>query len=211
MDHLEAIVEIKKDNSRIINYNFFHWGPLLYKTSLTSEEVDNIKKVCSEKLNDAPENRSGLIKIERKINIQKLFPIIYPYLDSYAGAYINYLGKTIGKKIKLKHAWVNHMVKYDSSPLHIHEVDFSFVIYTEIPKKLKKEFDDTKGSGGHKPGAINFINELSHDKHILKEHSFSPNVGDFFIFPASLHHYVNSFKCEGERISISGNLEITNE
>jgi hypothetical protein len=37
--------------------------------------------------------------------------------------------------------------------------------------------------------------------------SFTPNVGDFFIFPAWLKHYVIPFQCEGERISISANLK----
>ena len=47
------------------------------------------------------------------------------------------------------------------------------------------------------------------NKFYISANNFVPEVGDMFIFPASLHHYVNSFKSNGERISISGNLEIT--
>ena len=28
--------------TQIINYNFFHWGPFLYKTSLTQEEIAKV-------------------------------------------------------------------------------------------------------------------------------------------------------------------------
>ena len=49
---------------------------------------------------------------------------------------------------------------------------------------------------------------LESSKYHINQHSFMPEVGDFFIFPASLHHYVNHFQSEGERISISGNLTV---
>ena len=79
-------------------------------------------------------------------------------------------------------------------------------MFTKIPKDLKKEIDETVGN--EKPGVINFVYNLSSNSNQLNRHGFTPEVGDFFIFPSSLSHYVNSFQCEGERISISGNFEI---
>lgn len=35
---------------KTINFEFFHWGPFLYKTILTKEEVDQVKKLCSKKM-----------------------------------------------------------------------------------------------------------------------------------------------------------------
>ena len=29
-----------------IEYNYFHWGPFLYKTKLNNKEINNIKKLC---------------------------------------------------------------------------------------------------------------------------------------------------------------------
>ena len=46
--------EKKKD--RLINYNFFHWGPLLFQTNLTEEELNEIKKLCSKKGKDYRQN-----------------------------------------------------------------------------------------------------------------------------------------------------------
>ena len=38
-----------------------------------------------------------------------------------------------------------------------------------------------------------------------------PEVGDIIIFPAWLTHYVHAFKSDVERISVSGNINFTNE
>jgi len=39
--------------------------------------------------------------------------------------------------------------------------------------------------------------------------TFTPEVGDFFIFPSGLAHFVNSFKSKGERISVAVNFNIS--
>jgi hypothetical protein len=98
------------------------------------------------------------------------------------------------------------MTKFESNPSHTHHDDLSFVIYTDIPKNLKKEVEDTVGNV--RPGTINFEYTLGTEKYNINKHTFMPEVGDFFIFPASLHHSVNHFKSDGERISISGNVKI---
>ena len=147
---------------KIINYNFFHWGPFLYKTVLTKEEINLIKKLCSKNSKDYRGNLAGLLRHEHEIDNKKIFSILSPYFNSYAKAFMEYSGKPLANKIELEKCWVNFMTKF----------------------------------------------ELADSKILINQHTFFPEVGDFFIFPASLHHYVNSFKCEGERISISGNLVI---
>jgi len=77
----------------------------------------------------------------------------------------------------------------------------------EYFNELKKESEDTISSGA-KPGEILFLNKLEEDNLSINRISFFPEVGDFFIFPSTLNHLVNSFQCEGERISISGNLKV---
>ena len=43
----------------------------------------------------------------------------------------------------------------------------------------------------------------------LNTHAHLPSVGDMFIFPAQLPHWVYPFKTtEGERVSISGNINL---
>jgi hypothetical protein len=199
--------------ARQINYQYYHWGPYLYKTFLEKEEIEKIKKLCSKKLKSYRSKLAGLIKHEYQIDSKKLVSILLPYVNSYMQGAANYGGDIPpGNEIKLTSAWVNYMTKFESNPLHFHEEDLSFVIFTHIPEELKqekKENDDISpfASG---PGAITFIDSLRENNFTISKNTFFPEVGDFFIFPASLHHLVNPFKSEGERISVSGNLKIIN-
>ena len=193
--------------NKTINYNYFHWGPFLYKTSLEKEEVEKIKNLCSKQSKDYRDNLAGLIKHEHVIDVEEIFPIINPYINSYMEAYSNYAAKSMGNKVELISSWVNYMTKFESNPLHTHDDDLSFVIYTEIPEELKQEVKDTVSNS--KPGSINFIYSLGYEKYNVNQQTFIPEVGDFFIFPASLQHTVYHFQSEGERISVSGNLKIT--
>jgi len=201
------VKKIMIDTDKTINYNFFHWGPFLYKTSLNKEEIKNIKKLCNKNLKKYTEKLAGLIKHEYELDEKKIFLIIKPYIISYSQAYLNYGFEPLGNKIELTEAWVNYMTKFESNPLHRHTGDLSFVIYTDVPKELKKESKNCNATT--KPGNIYFINKLSKEKYCINQHVFMPEVGDFFIFPSSLHHGVNHFKSKGERISVSGNLTIT--
>ena len=196
--------------NKLIQYQFFHWGPFLYKTKLLPEEIKKIKTFCKkDKKKDYRSQLAGLIKHEHEINVKELFPIILPYLNSYAQAYLDYAPKPMGTRIELIKAWVNYMTKFESNPLHTHHEDLSFVIYTEVPKNLKKEVENTVGNT--KPGVINFVYTLGTEKYNVNSHEFMPEIGDFFIFPASLNHSVNHFQSEGERVSVSGNLKIDYE
>ena len=203
---------MKEKKDRLINYNFFHWGPFLYKTSLIKEELKKINSLCSKKNNDYRKNLAGIIKHEHEIDYKKIFPILFPYFQSYFQAFHEHYGKInnkkYGNKIELTSAWVNYMVAGESNPLHIHDDDLSFVLFTKIPKDLLSEYN--KNVGNAHPGTLNFRYSLGSGKYELAQHSFFPVVGDLFIFPADLHHYVNTFKSKGERISVSGNLKGTN-
>ena len=194
--------------NKTINYNYFHWGPFLYKTSLEKEEVEKIKNLCSKQSKDYRDNLAGLIKHEHVIDVEEIFPIINPYINSYMEAYSNYAAKSMGNKVELISSWVNYMTKFESNPLHTHDDDLSFVLYIKIPEELRQEVKDSISNT--KPGALNFMYTLGTGKHQVNQHIFIPQVGDIFIFPASLHHSVNHFQSEGERISVSGNLTITN-
>jgi len=195
----------KKD--KIITYEYYHWGPFLYRTILELEELKAINKLCSKKESeDNRKNLAGLLRHEYKIKPADLFKIISPYVNSYASAYTETRQKILANKIELVDSWVNYMTKFEFNPIHTHTGDLSFVIYTQIPPDLKKEVNETISNRSH-PGSINFVYVLNNAKMLLNQHTFMPTVGDFFIFPAHLHHYVNPFKCDGERISISGNLK----
>lgn len=190
-----------------INYDFFYWGPFLFKTILTQEDIQKIHTLCSKDNEDFRTELAGLIDQEYKIDNKKIFTIIYPYLQSYVQAYTKHHKKSVLPGMELLSAWVNYMTKYESNPIHTHEHDLSFVIFINVPEKLKEEYAATKSTS--KPGTINFVHKLENEDMSINSHSFFPVVGDFFIFPAKLNHYVNTFSCDGERISVSGNVKFT--
>lgn len=190
-----------------IDYNFFYWGPFLYKTKVTEDELQKLKSLCvKNKKRDYRKWLVGFIKHEYSISKKKVFPIISPYIQSYLQAALQHYQIKFGNKITLKSVWVNYMTKFESNPLHHHDQEVSFILFTQVPKDLKKEVEQTVGN--EKPGVVNFVYNLSSNKSQLNRRGFTPEVGDFFLFPSSLSHYVNSFQCEGERISISGNFQI---
>ena len=199
-----------KRMGKTINYEFFHWGPFLYKTKIEDEELEKIKLLCKkDKTKDYRKTLAGLIKNEYGIEKEKLFPIIAPYIESYLKAAFEHYGFTHGKSISLEYSWVNYMTKFESNPIHTHFSDLSFVIFTEIPENLKKEIEQTVTNDEY-PGALNFLHTLPRGNYEMSKYQFKPEKNDFFIFPATLHHYVNHFQSEGERVSVSGNLKINN-
>mgnify|MGYP003113706479 FL=1 len=191
-----------------INYNYYNWGPFLYHASLQPKELISIKNLCEKnKEKDHGKNLAGLIEHEYRIDSKKLFEIILPYIKSYADGFHGYHNKKLSTNINIIGAWVNYMTKFESNPMHKHSGDLSFVIYTQVPDELTKEINNNK-SDTSCPGTINFMYKLLHCDLSISQHNILPKIGDLLIFPASLNHCVNHFQSDGERISVSGNLEI---
>ena len=104
-------------------------------------------------------------------------------------------------------AWANFMRAGEFNPPHIHSrCDFSSVLFINVPESLKEEHKKFNGTGGG-PGAIAFTYGESQPFSINHKHYF-PQEGELFIFPATLTHYVSSFGCKEERISISANFRL---
>jgi hypothetical protein len=80
----------------------------------------------------------------------------------------------------------------------------SFVIYLKVPEELKKENEEYDGlSAG--PGGITFLYGQA-ENYTIANHSFFPEVGDMYIFPAYLKHWVYPYKSDCVRVSVSGNV-----
>jgi len=188
---------------------FYYWGPLLFKITLRNEEIQALKKLCDEaqlKKIDASKNLVGVIKEELTINKKKYAAILKPYFDAYLVSYKNWYGEKI-KKIETNGVWVNFMKKGEFNPPHAHtNCDFSSVLYLNMPPGLKKEAQQFKGKGGG-PGAINFL--ISGPQAFYNHYyTFQPKVGDFYIFPWNLTHFVGPFQSSGTRTSIAANFKI---
>jgi len=113
--------------------------------------------------------------------------------------------------------WVVSQKDNEYNPIHEHgNCHISGVIYLKIPEYLPaRKFEKYQNESDKHDGGIVFINNTSHDN-VWGKPSFwiQPEVGDFFIFPASQQHQVYPFRTpdgKGERRSISFNASFSSK
>ena len=195
-------------------YKFSYWGPMLFKIKLPSQDLKKCAQLCNKKSSFVNDTLAGVIKHQHYISSQKLYDIIDPYLTSFRHCFQQWYGNPLDRKIILPSAWANFMGPGEFNPPHIHkDCDFSSVLFVKVPEKLKEEnkkFTETGTRGKYfshnsGPGSISFTyGEVQ--PYSLSSKDIFPQEGDFFIFPATLIHFVAPFMCKEERISISANL-----
>ena len=149
---------------------------------------------------------AGAIKHEHYVSSNAFVRIIDPYLQAFGEAYQNWYGKPITQTSILM-SWVNFMRAGEFNPPHTHPgCDLSSVLFIKIPEALKEEHKKFTGTGTG-PGSLSFTYG-EFQPHAISTRYFFPEEGDFFIFPATLTHFVAPFMSEGERISMSANFKL---
>lgn len=192
-----------------ISYNFYYWGPFLYKTKIDKIILKEIKKLCNKKI-DTRRTLAGHLKEEYKVDKIKFFNILHVYFNHYVMEAKKFYGNVnMNFNLEIISSWVNYMKQNEYNPVHIHNGDLSCVLYLQIPEKLKKEKNEHVANSAP-PGSICFLYGECRSLNINYQYFF-PEEGDFFIFPANLNHMVIPYKSKCERISLSANLNLINE
>ena len=198
-----------------IEYKFPYWGPFVMQTtmpkSITKVMLDEAKKTkrsYNHKL-------AGHLKHQYEYDVEIknwFFQNITEYISAYRQGHCNHHGiKNLNVQIELQNLWVNFMKTGDFNPAHTHGGDYSFVLFLDVPDELEKEQKLHEGTS-KPPGTLTFsYGTPSRPNYSVIEHHYNPKTGDFYMFPALLVHSVSPFKSDIERISISGNFEITNK
>jgi len=188
------------------DYNFYYWGPLLFKIKIQQEDLKKCAALCSKQSSRVNDTLAGAIKHEHYVSSNAFVRIIDPYLQAFGEAYQNWYGKPITQTSILM-SWVNFMRAGEFNPPHTHPgCDLSSVLFIKIPEALKEEHKKFTGTGSG-PGALSFTYG-EFQPHIISNRFFFPEEGDLFIFPATLTHFVTPFMSEGERISMSANFKL---
>ena len=188
------------------NYFFPYFGPLILHTSVTKEQVRDLKKICNTK-QSYHKNLAGHIKDEYLINSIDYEKIVKPQLETYKIVYGNFYNKQI-HSLKATRAWVNYMKAGDFNPPHTHiGCRFSSVVFLQFPKQILKEYKEHQAvSRG--PGAIHFTYGENLPRDNNNSYAKIPKEGDMFIFPAFVTHFVYPFKSKNvKRISIAANYD----
>jgi|TARA_B100001250_G_scaffold123593_1_gene104948 hypothetical protein len=183
----------------------YTWGPYLWKTTLAEDIIEVIlNRAIKSKGQD---NASPMLPFNfdecwylNSEDVKWFSGILAPHLKKYLAGYSRHNELPLSTDDDLKRwtfdsVWANWFTANDMTGLHNHVGDLSFVLYLQIP-----EYKDKVIGSAPPPGSISFT--WGTDKK-----TFSPKLGELFIFPSGLLHTVMPYKeAESERISLSGNL-----
>ena len=138
-----------------------------------------------------------------------LLPACDHYEEDFKTMPINDLPISGRHPIFLSQMWVNYQKQTEFHPRHAHTGIYSFVVWMKIPTNFKDqrqlEFAESN-IDMISNFCFDYRNILGHEVGCIYE--MSPEMeGTMLFFPSELHHEVYPFyKCDQERISISGNL-----
>ena len=191
-----------------IQYQLFRWGPCLVKLKISEEnrllflEEARASKISFET------RLAGIVQKQVAFRDYKIFEEFFSEIFKlYADALEKWTGDNsidFKQKYELDALWANFQEPGDFNPPHDHGGTLSWAIFLEMPKVLRHENAKYKGRSAG-PGGITFIYGDG-PRESVTHHSFFPEEGDMFIFPAWLKHWVFPFKSECTRISVSGNV-----
>ena len=196
---------------------------------LPKEIMNNIWKLVNE-AKKKPENMKGELagNINSSIRLDTTNPLLEDFmqkvLPAFIGNHIESYGAPWRQVIKegdqwnLESFWVNFQKKHEFNPPHDHGGVFSFVIWLKIPTSYEEQ---RKLPIAVDSNADNHISNFAftYTDILGKVKTFAYNMekeaeGYMVMFPSTLLHQVFPFyKSSGERVSISGNINIgkTNE
>tara|TARA_B100001996_G_scaffold367052_1_gene338312 strand:- start:57 stop:689 length:633 start_codon:yes stop_codon:yes gene_type:complete len=119
------------------------------------------------------------------------------------------------KSMCLESFWVNFQKQHEYNPPHNHGGVFSFVVWMKIPTTSEEQHRLEFLKGHKNPGASNF--QFSYldinGRQTRFPYLMNPSMeGKMLFFSSDLMHSVNPFyECDEDRISISGNIFLTDK
>ena len=202
--------------SKITNVQstYINWGPYVMKTKMPDYIVKKLKTEGKKTKENYNYKLAGHLDNQYKYpaNVQKWFyEEIQPIVQAYRNGHCKFHGiEELTVELSADDLWVNYMKAGDFNPIHTHGGDYSFVLFLDVPKQLKKEQEEFEGTSA-KPGSLMFeYTQQARPRYATSGTTIVPETGDFFMFPAMLQHWVCPFKSKVTRISVSGNLRIVN-
>ena len=190
-----------------VKYGILHWGPCIVKTKVDPNTLDLLLSEGKSSREDASPELAGVLKNQfhyrDKAKFQKFMEGTFSLYNAAMQQW-KQGNEKLPSTFFLEKLWINFQGPNEFNPPHSHGGALSFVIFLDVPMRLRVENQDYKGlSAG--PGGITFIYGETEDR-CITNHSIFPEVGDMYIFPAWVKHWVYPFKSNCVRISVSGNV-----
>ena len=201
-----------KDNKNNIDYTYKHWGPFVFLTKLDDEIILELLERGKQAKQSHNHKLAGHIKHQYRYEKESenwFFENVQSYFEAYRDGHCKFHGlPNLPIQLEPLNLWINFMKPGDFNPAHYHGGSYSFVIFLTMPENLTEEQKEHEGTGAP-PGSLIFsYGEATRPRWVTNGMEHVPKVGDFVIFPSLLQHWVAPFKSKGERISISGNLNL---
>ena len=203
-------MKVDKKQKHEIKFNYYHWGPFLFHTTISKEQCQQLLDVGAKCRKDEKLNYqaklAGHIRHEYELRpANQIADWLSQYFEAYSIGYNQWRGKgSMKPNFNLTALWINYMGPGEFNPPHDHSADLSFVIYPDVPQEITDECNAFKGTM-RGPGGISWYYGEG-NRQCISVVNQSPTTGDMFIFPASLKHWVFPFKSKVERVSVSGNV-----
>ena len=211
---------------------YFPYGPAIGYAKLPDELVSDFNKGCDDivkdkelsKSQDWSHNLVGQVEQELLIPndlINKWGKWFLSQVREHVSAYFNQL--TIPNQnifsvpmkeaqqaannlqINVQAAWYVRSFTGDYNPIHTHgNCELTCVGYLKVPN-----LSNERKEGRPNNGVLEVMNNAGASDVTFFENDrigFTPKVGNWYLFPASLRHGVYPFKAEGERRSFSINM-----
>ena len=188
------------------------FGPAIGFTNISNDlikKVNNFIDVATitdyaNELNHGS-NLAGQVTQEIKLPSEIINDGLVSYFGALTKGYIKSISNKEISKFELLSAWVVRQFENEYNPPHLHSGHISGLGYLKLPQSFGNTIQHSKKNNTH--GEINFMHgsEQFLSTGIKTE---KPKVGDFYIFPSYLYHFVNPFYGDGERRSISFNAVV---
>ena len=198
------------------NYKYLQFGPVLAGTNVDSNLVKELLKRGEKTTKSNVHDLAGHIETENEFEVddyewfvENFKQYFIPYFKKLqvGNNPSYYYGMKPFNRMLLNKMWINYMKCNEFNPPHTHSGSFSFVLYLDVPNGIKKEIANYKGTDSG-PGTVSFYHGED-QKGIINAHRIRPIDGDLWIFPAVLKDMVAPFRSDVTRISVSGNIFIT--
>ena len=213
---------------------YFPYGPGIGHAKLPNELVSDLNKDCDNivkdkelsKTQDFSQNLVGEVEQELLLStdvMNKWGNWFGKQVRAYVAAYFNQL--TIPNQnifsvpieealqaannlqINVQAAWYIRSFTGDYNPLHTHgNCELTCVGFLKVPDLSGEQKNDKARNNN---GVLEVIGSAGYNDLTFFENDrigFTPEVGNWYLFPASLRHGVYPFKADGERRSFSINM-----
>ena len=176
------------------------FGPRMGKFQLPDNILEALLKLTDKTIQDQKEvwngNLAGRINEEWRILPEDTDFEIVTYLEKCIEEYVTVAAPLTKHRVpRIRKMWVNEMEAGEYNPVHRHlNGAISSVIYLKVPDLSKSNIGNKRKikPGVNTDGKIEFIRSVS-NAYDNGKIMYTPKVGDFYLFPATLLHVVYPF------------------